>query len=223
MKLKLSAALPAALMLTFAAPAWSADVPGDERAVSSAMVDEIARAAQAGWTQPWEPPARSGEQFADRSDEQALQIAARENPELFAAQPTKALDPPAGSSVETYLDDFSARIDIAGQAADALAYSPTPLRVEQDGEKRPVDLKLTDRGDTIEPKTPIVPVSFPDALGQGITLGENIRMRVVGIEPGTEAQIRRPAGHLEQRTQGRRCLRDPASSRPGDLCAAALA
>lgn len=188
MKLKLSAALPAALMLTFVAPAWSAEAPGDERAVSQATVDEIVRAAQTGWTHLWEPPARSGEQFVGRSDDEALQVAAKEDPKLFAAQPTEALDPPPGSSVKTYLDDFSARIDLPGQAADALAYSPTPLRVEQDGEKRPVDLKLTDAGDATEPKTPIVPASFPDALGQGITIGENIHMRIVGVESGTEAQ-----------------------------------
>jgi hypothetical protein len=135
------------------------------------------------------PPSATGRKFANRSDQQALQLAADERPDLFAQQPTRTLDPPSEATVETYLDDYSARLDIAGQGPDVIATSVTPLRVEQDGVKRPVDLKLTDAGAAIEPKTPVVPLSFADHAGEGITIADNIRMRVVGVDGDAEAQI----------------------------------
>jgi hypothetical protein len=183
-------ALPAVLMLSIAVPVSNAIAADGEGAVPREAVEQLGALIVPAFGFGSSPPAiGGGQQYADRSDEQALQVAAREDPALFTAQPTRTLDPPAGSTVERYLDDYSARIDVAGQGPDAIAYSTTPLRVEQDGVKRAVDLRLVDRGAAIEPKTPLVQLSFPGVLGQGITIAENIRMRVVGADPAAEARI----------------------------------
>ena len=191
MKFKLSAALSAALLLSVAIPAVGAVVPGDEGAVSPKMVEEIAglRDPAARRSPAKAPTTMNKRQFAGQSSRDALRLAAEHDPVLFGPQPTRALQLPPGATVKNYLDDFGARIDIAGQGPDVIASSTTPLRVTRDGVKRAVDLKLVDRGDVIEPLAPVVPLSFPRTLGRGITIGEHIRMRVVGAGPSAEAQL----------------------------------
>ncbi|MDP8909201.1 MAG: hypothetical protein M3N47_08830 [Chloroflexota bacterium] len=148
MRLKLSLALSVVLGLSVGVPAWGASPPVDDGAISSEMVSEMARLVGAtSWPQPFGPVTNGGKEFPDQTDAQALAVAAKQHPGLFAAQSTRILDPPSGATVEKYLDDFSARIDIAGQGPDAIAASTTPIRVEKGGVKRVVDLKLVDAGD----------------------------------------------------------------------------
>lgn len=192
MRLKLTAVLCAAITLSVGVPAWGAGAPGDEGAVSADMVGEMASLAvgTGSWSQAFAPfTLGNGREFPDQTDQQALAVAARQDPSLFAASSTRILDPPGGATVERYLDDFSARIDIPGQGPDVIAKSTTPVRVEENGVKRAVDLKLVDVGDAIEPKTPVVALSFADTLGGGITIAENIRMRIVGADRSAVATI----------------------------------
>ncbi len=123
MKLKLSAALCAVLVFAPCASAAAATFPGDPNSESDQVVADILHTAkQAGWVPPFTPsPAVDGVEYAGRSDEQALELAVREHPQLFATQPTKVLTPPDGAVIETYLDDFSARIDVPGRASDVIA------------------------------------------------------------------------------------------------------
>lgn len=191
-KLKLSLALSVVIGLGIGVPAWGAGAPGDEGAVSADMVGEMASLAvgAGSWSQAFAPfTLGNGQEFPDQTDQQALAVAARQDPSLFAANSTRILDPPGGATVEKYLDDFSARIDIPGQGPDVIATSTTPVRVEENGVKRAVDLKLVDVGDAIEPKTPVVALSFADTLGGGITIAENIRMRIVGADRSAAATI----------------------------------
>jgi hypothetical protein len=191
-KFKLSAALSAAIVLSVAIPAVAAALPGDEEAVSPKIVEEIAGLTGPVSRRPGPakaPTTTNKRQFGGQSSRDALRLAAEHDPVLFGPQPTRALQLPPGATVKNYLDDFGARIDIAGQGPDVIASSTTPLRVTRDGVKRAVDLKLVDRGDVIEPLAPVVPLSFPKTLGRGITIGEHIRMRVVNADASAEAQL----------------------------------
>jgi len=134
-KFKLSAALSAALLLSVAIPAVGAVVPGDEGAVSPKMVEEIAglRDPAARRSPAKAPTTMNKRQFAGQSSRDALRLAAEHDPVLFGPQPTRALQLPPGATVKNYLDDFGARIDIAGQGPDVIASSTTPLRVTRDG------------------------------------------------------------------------------------------
>lgn len=177
-----------------AAASGAMSAGGGGGAVPQTAVDEFAALPMPalGFGLPAGPQAQAGRQYPDRSDEAALSIARRRDPGLFAGQPTEALDLPAGATLRRYLDDFSARIDVSGQGADVIATSTTPLRVERNGVKRPVDVKLVDRDTVIEPQTPIAPVSFAKRLGDGITLAGNIRIRVVGARPEAKARVAGP-------------------------------
>lgn len=125
--------------------------------------------------------------FAGLSDARALRAATDAHPGLFAARPTRLLAPRPDERIERYLGDYGARLDVPGPA-DAIVSSDLPLRVDVDGDKRPVDLVLVDRGDRLAPATPLVESSFPDALGDGLTVGDDISVRLVGGDPSAVAK-----------------------------------
>lgn len=187
MRFRACAVVGAVVVLAAGVPAWASGAVGDDGPVTPAMVETIAELEDA--PQPSPVAATPGAGLANQTDSQALAVAAEQDPALFASQPTGIIDPPAGARIEQYLDDFTARIDVAGQGPDVIATSTTPARVLHNGVNRPVDLKLVAAGSAIEPRTPVVPLSFARSLRSGITIAHNIRMRVVGADPAAYATV----------------------------------
>ncbi len=182
---KWSVAVCTVIILSGATTAWATAEPASSVAGSPTVAGRDHLPVPS--TRPSESDA--GDDLGNQTDQQALTTAREQSPELFASEPTEALIVPAGGKVEKYLDDFSARIDITGQKADVIAQSTTPLRVQDNGVNKPVDLKLVATGDTIEPKIPVVPLSFAETLGGGMTIAENIRVHVVGADGDADAQV----------------------------------
>lgn len=179
-------AVPAIAAQTSAAP--STVGPAADRQLEDATKRSQAqqsRRAQAATGRPRADRRR----FADQTDADALRTATAQEPGLFATQPTRLLAPRPGEKVDAYLGDFSARIDVAGSATDVIAHSNLPLRIGEGEDKRPVDLALVDRGDRVEPRDPLIAVSFPDALGVGFNVGSGVTMRLQGADALAQAQL----------------------------------
>jgi hypothetical protein len=189
----LSCALMVALGLPIAAA--EAAIPGDATSETATTVNGIYRSAlsPAGLMSPFRArPAAAGVEYGRQSAKEALGLAVAQNPRLFAAQPGRVLDPPAGSKIEQYLDDFSARIDVPGQASDVIAQSLTPIRVTHGGHKQPVDLTIVDTGDAFAPKMAVAPVALSHRLADGLTVAKGIGMHVVGASTSASAEVEGP-------------------------------
>ena len=130
---------------------------------------------------------RSPRRLAGLTDRQAVGATTEAFPGLFAARPSRLLALRADEHLKRYLGDFNARLDVPGKA-DAIVSSDLPLRVDVAGEKRPVDLVLVDDGDHLAPAVPIVATTYPKSLGDGLTVGSQITMRLVGADPAATAE-----------------------------------
>jgi hypothetical protein len=193
----LGGALSCALVVALGVPIAAAEaaIPGDANSETAATVNGIYRSAlsPAGLMSPFRArPAAAGVEYGRRSAKEALGLAVAQNPRLFAAQPGRVLDPPAGSKIEQYLDDFSARVDVPGQASDVIVQSLTPIRVTHGGVKQPVDLTIVDTGEAFAPKMPVAPVALSHRLADGLTVAKGIGMRVVGASTSASAEVEGP-------------------------------
>jgi RHS repeat-associated protein len=182
-----------ALSVVAAVPALAAQTGTPSSAVSADandQLDEAVKRSQTRQRQTARPPrvGSNARRFASQSDSAALRTAVAQDPGLFADQPTRLFTPRTGEKVERYLGDFAARIDVPGSPNDVIAQSNLPLRVGPSDDKRPVDLELVDGGDTIEPRTPIVAVAFPELLAAGVDVGSGINTRLVGADSQAHAQ-----------------------------------
>lgn len=136
---------------------------------ANATIEQLAREAraQAASSQP--------ESLSDGSESGAQ---ARELFEeafgVAVAEPETPLVLEPGAEVERYFGANAARIDSPGSRPDVVALSALPLRTE-DGARhlRPVDLTLDQIGDSFAPENPLVDVTIPKRLSDGVEVGSS--------------------------------------------------
>jgi hypothetical protein len=105
--------------------------------------------------------AHSDEAFTDQPDDQALATARKEFPGLVSSPPLQWPPLDKGQEIERYLSPHSAVVDVPG-ARSAVLESDLPLRGETpDGDRAPLDMGLTDQGDSFEPKSTAAAVQIP--------------------------------------------------------------
>jgi len=77
-----------------------------------------------------------------------------------------------GREVEKFVSDHVVVLAGEGGRSPALVESPRPVRtVDEEGDKRPVDLSLEPEGDVFVPDNAVADVAIPDDLGEGVDIG----------------------------------------------------
>jgi streptogramin lyase len=108
-------------------------------------------------------------EFDGLNAEQAAQVAAEEFPAVVT-EPGGIPSLPPGQRITSYLSANAASVDV-GHGQQALLESSAPIAVQaSSGETVPVDLDLHDDGSSLSPTTPVVAVSIPKQLSDGVAL-----------------------------------------------------
>jgi hypothetical protein len=139
--------------------------------------------------QPRDAQARqaSATAYENQTATQALDTAKREHPDVVLAPAWKALSLGPGEQVTNYLGDHAARVDVAGQASNALVESTMPLRTSAG---QPVDLSLSDAGQGFAPENPLVATHIGDQASQPTELGDiGVGASPVGASPSSGGQV----------------------------------
>lgn len=111
---------------------------------------------------------RSQDAFADQPDDQALATARAQFPGLVSSPPLQWPPLDRGQDVKRYLSPTSAIVEDA-RGKRAVLDSDLPLRGETpSGERKPLDMGLSDRGDTFEAKSTVQPVELPDSASSDV-------------------------------------------------------
>jgi hypothetical protein len=107
--------------------------------------------------------------YQDLDSEQAAKLAGEAFPGVMdhpAGGPPKL---PAGQQIMAFPSDNLASVDL-GDGKHGVIESLAPMAVEASGQRVPVDLSLAEAGDAFHPKTPLVGVTIPKRLGEGVHL-----------------------------------------------------
>lgn len=129
---------------------------------------------------------RSRDAYRDSSPAEAVLVAKQRFPYIMLTGPWKGLNLPNGHRVRRYLGDHAAVVETESGRGGSFVESVLPLRVEEAGEKRPVDLTLEESGPDLVPTTPLHRVRIPKRLdGSMVRLGGS----GVGIAPADAADV----------------------------------
>lgn len=130
----------------------------------------------------------------DLSSEDAADVAAEEFPEVMEAPGYEGVDPPPGTKVGGYLDDYAAIVEPTGNpikffdpddpdppAPGGIVVSGAlPLRTENEGEHlRPIDTSLVETESGYEQANALAEVRIPEDLSSGIEIAGT----GLGVEP----------------------------------------
>lgn len=126
----------------------------------------------------------SQDAFTDQPDDQALATAREEFPELVASPPLRWPPLEDDQDVTRYLSPTSAIVEDA-DGKRAVLESDLPLRGETPtGDRAPLDMALSDQGDTFEPKSTVQPVELPDRSEADVRFPEqDVAIGLLGAEP----------------------------------------
>lgn len=117
---------------------------------------------------------RSRTAYAERSDNEALEVAKDKRRDVIEAQPWKAPHFRDDERIRSWMGDSAAVIASSSEVkGGGLLQSTLPLRaVDRQGKKRMLDFSLVDRGGALEPDNPLVDLRLPKRLADGITVGQ---------------------------------------------------
>ena len=128
--------------------------------------------------------------YRGKSKRRALRAAKRNHEDLVSSP---IWEPPRlkqGERIKEYTSDTSAIVDVAGTEDDALVESILPFSVTgADGTRRPVSTTLKPKGSSHSPHRSATKVDIPRKLGDGIALGEHIRVTPGGAGDAAAAQF----------------------------------
>jgi hypothetical protein len=134
------------------------------------------------------PTSLAKDSLAKQSDRDALSTAKKTSPQAFANRPTTPLAVPHGKRLGQYLGPHSAQlVDENGDKPSGLVISTTPLLAGPRGAQQPTDFSLVERDGRFIAANPVVPIALPYRLADGMTIGDDVAMRVKGVVTGATA------------------------------------
>ncbi len=103
------------------------------------------------------------------------------HPQLFAEPAWAGLQAADGDTVHYSDDNRSAVIERKDASKNVVVNATLPLRAKDaDGKPAPVDLSLADREAGLQPRTPLVTATFPQALNAAASIGDVWQVAVKG-------------------------------------------
>jgi parallel beta-helix repeat protein len=127
--------------------------------------------------------ADSRDDFDHQADDQALATARAEFPGLVSSPPLEWPPLGEGQQIDRYLSPHSAVVDLPG-ARSAVLQSDLPLRGETPGgDSAPLDMGLTDQGDSFEPKSTTTAVELPKSSDDEVRFpDQGLGLEVAGAD-----------------------------------------
>jgi parallel beta-helix repeat protein len=167
----------------------SATEPSMQRAIEAAELEQRQAEAYRDSAAGRAERADSQDAFVDQPDDQALATARAEFPELVKSPPLRWPELGADQEIDHYLSPTTAVVDEPGRK-DALLQSDLPLRGETpDGHSAPLDMGLSDAGDTFQAKSTAAAVELPKRSDDTLRFPDrDLGIEVPGVEP-TDARV----------------------------------
>jgi YD repeat-containing protein len=155
------------------APDYAGD-PAFAEAIADARAQGRLKAERRATPEARADRARSRRAFADAGTERAIEIAGDKFPAALASDVWHEPGLEPGDRVESYSGLYSATLERPNGRGSAIVESNVPLRARNErGDLQPVELALEDRGDTLVPQNPIVPVQFPKRGRRGASFSNS--------------------------------------------------
>ncbi len=102
---------------------------------------------------------------------QAKQLAASTFPQLINEAGGGPPLLPSGEKIVKYSSDYAAQIELPERKRAAVESVAPIARQTSPGHETPIDLHLSETGEQFQPVTPVVPLSIPKQLGNGVEVG----------------------------------------------------